>query len=322
LSTTTQSVSVFAPATVANVGSAFDVLGFALEKPGDTVTATLSETPGITIKEITGDNGVLPLDAARNTATVSAQALLNRLISIDRSRFAEVGISLSIDKGLAIGSGLGSSSASTVAGVVAVNELLESRFSRLELLPFAMEGERVACGAAHADNVAPALLGGFVLIRSYSPLEVIPLPCPDAVTVAVVSPQLELRTSDARKVLKKSVPLESAIAQWGNVAGLVAGIYRNDPALMGRALTDSIIEPERGQLIPGYSDVKIAAREAGALGCAISGSGPAIFALCADNGVAERAGDAMVEAFKRCAGVNSSSFTSRINTNGAVIIAR
>jgi homoserine kinase len=322
LTTLTQSVTVFAPATVANVGSAFDVLGFALDKPGDTVTATRSSTPGVSIKEISGDGGALPLDTVRNTAAVSAQALLNRLITIDRSRYSQVGISLSIHKGLAIGSGLGSSSASSVAGVVAANELLGSPFKRLELLPYAMEGERVACGAAHADNAAPALLGGFVLIRSYSPLEVIQLPCPESVAVAVVSPHLELRTSDARRILKKNVPLESAIAQWGNVAALVAGIYRNDPALMGRALTDSIIEPERGQLIPGYAEVKIAAQEAGALGCAISGSGPALFALCSDNAGAQRAADAMMLAFKNSAEVSSISFTSRINTKGAVIVAR
>lgn len=322
MSASPQSVTVFAPATVANVGSAFDVLGFALEMPGDTVTATLSDTPGVAVQAISGDGGVLPTDPTRNTAAVSAQALLDRLIAHNSSTYSKVGIALSINKGLPIGSGLGSSSASTVGGVVAVNELLGCPFTRAELLPFAMEGERVACGAAHADNAAPCLLGGFVLIRSYDPLDVIPLPCPTSVAVAVVSPRVELRTSDARKILKRSVALEAAIAQWGNVAALVAGIYRDDRALMGRALTDSIIEPERGQLIPGYAAVKRAAQDAGALGCAISGSGPAMFALCNDRYNADLTATAMVRAFQEEAGVAATSYTSGINTTGALIVNR
>ncbi len=317
-----QSVTVFAPATVANVGSAFDILGFALERPGDTVTANHSLTPGITITEITGDGGALPTDSARNTAAVSATALLKYLIARDRSAYSSVGVTLSIKKGLAIGSGLGSSSASTVGGVLATNQLLGSPLSRAELLPFAIEGERVACGAGHADNVAPCLLGGFVLIRSYSPLDVIQLPCPTKIAVAVVSPQLELRTADARKILKRSVPLESAITQWGNVAALVAGIYRNDPDLMGRALADAIIEPERGQLISGYAEVKNAALEAGALGSSISGSGPAIFALCRNRETAEQVSIAMAKAFRNAAGVDSISYTSDINTTGAAIVTQ
>lgn len=318
LNTDRKSVTVFAPATIANVGCAFDVLGFALDAPGDTVTATLSATPGVHVKEITGDQGRLPIDSAHNTAAVSAQALLNALQKRDNKRYSEIGINLSINKGLPIGSGLGSSSASTVAGVVAANELLGHPYSRKELLPFAMEGERIACGAAHADNVAPCLLGGFVLIRSYSPLDIIPLPSPPSVIIAVVSPRIELRTSDARKILKRTVPLEAAISQWGNVAALIAGIYQNDIALMGRALADSIIEPERGQLIPGYSAVKKAADTAGALGCSISGSGPSIFALCSDHDHAQRVGGIMVTTFRDAVGVESDCHISGINTTGAV----
>lgn len=317
-----QSVTVFAPATVANVGSAFDVLGFALETPGDTITAARSDTPGVTIGAITGDGGVLPADSTRNTAAVSAQALLNELIARDSATYSHIGISLTIDKGLPIGSGLGSSSASTVGGVVATNELIGSPFTRDELVPFALEGERVACGAAHADNAAPCLLGGFVLIRSYSPLDIVPLPCPTPLSVAVVAPHLELRTADARKILKRSVPLEAAVTQWGNVAALVAGIYRNDPALIGRSLADTIIEPERGQLIPGYAQVKKAAQETGALGCSISGSGPAIFALCSNHAEATRVGTAMCQAFRVHAGVASTVHISGINTSGAVVTHR
>ncbi len=316
-----ESVSVFAPATIANVGSAFDVLGCALEAPGDTVVATFCERPGITITAIHGDDGKLPLDPTHNTAGVSVRCLVDALTNKSGTPGTNRGISLELHKGLPVGSGLGSSSASTVAAVVAANELLGSPLSRIELLPFAMEGERVACGAAHADNVAPCLLGGFVLIRSYDPLDVIQLPAPSSASIAVVNPHLELKTSDARKILKAHVPLASAVAQWGNVAALVAGLFRDDLELMGRALHDTIIEPERAQLIPGYKEAKLAALSAGALGCSISGSGPSIFALCNDPLTAERVATVMVEAFAE-AGVSSTKHVSGINTVGARVIER
>lgn len=314
-----RSVTVFAPATVANVGSAFDVLGFAVAHPGDTVTARASSQPGVTISEIAGDNGVLSREPQANTAGVSVLALLKHLSAAEPARYSGVGIELSLQKGLPIGSGLGSSSASTVAAVVAANELLGSPLSREELLPFAMEGERVACGAAHADNVAPALLGGFVLIRSYAPLDVVHLPTPQSAWVSVVLPELELKTQDARKVLKRSVALESAISQWGNVAALVAGIYKNDINLMGRALEDKIVEPERAQLIPGYSAAKAAALHAGAAGCSISGSGPSVFALAESQALATAAGESMIAAFSKL-GIPAQSFISQINPNGASVI--
>ena len=313
-------VRVFAPATVANVGSAFDVLGFALDAPGDTVEARLSSAPGIRVSSITGDSGRLPRESERNTASVSALALLKHLQSASDS-FGNVGIELSIEKGLPIGSGLGSSSASTVAAVVATNELLGAPLSRRDLVPFAMEGERVACGAAHADNVAPSLLGGFALIRSYAPLDIIALPAPESAWTSVVSPHVELRTQDARKVLKRTVSLEAAIAQWGNVAALVAGIYQKDVSLMGRALEDKIVEPERAQLIPGFFEVKEAAMKAGAAGCSISGSGPSIFALSDEEARARSIGEAMKAAF-RALGVESDVHISRINAGGASVVAR
>lgn len=316
-----RAATVFAPATVANVGSAFDVLGFAVAAPGDTVTARLTDSPGVTITEISGDGGALSRDATLNTAGVSVRALLELLQRHDAPRFGSIGVALSLQKGLPIGSGLGSSSASTVAAVVAANTLLGSPLSRRELLPLAMEGERVACGAAHADNVAPALLGGFVLIRSYDPLDVIDLPTPTSTWVTVLSPRLELKTQDARKVLKRSVPLESAISQWGNVAALVAGIYQNDTRLMGRALEDKIVEPERAQLIPGYGAAKRAALDAGATGCSISGSGPSIFALSESESVAVGVGEAMVRAFAD-AGIPSTPYVSRINSTGATVVSQ
>lgn len=313
-----RSVTVFAPATVANVGSAFDVLGFAVAAPGDTVTVRRSTTPGVTIADITGANGILSTDSSKNTAGVSVLALLKHLESKDRRAFEDIGVEISLTKGLPIGSGLGSSSASTVAAVVAANELCGAPLSREELLPFAMEGERVACGAAHADNVAPALLGGFVLIRSYDPLDVVHLPTPSNAWVTVLSPSLELKTQDARKVLKRSVSLESAISQWGNVAALVAGIYQNDIALMGRALEDKIVEPERAQLIPGYAAAKRAALDAGAAGCSISGSGPSVFALAQSEDIAHRVGAAMRDAFAAL-DISSIPYVSQINASGAVV---
>jgi len=315
-----RSVRVFAPATVANVGSAFDVLGFALEAPGDTVTARESSAPGVRVIEITGDDGRLPHDANKNTASVSSLALLRHLQSRYPERYGDKGIELIVAKGLPIGSGLGSSSASTVAAVVATNALLGNPLERADLLPFAMEGERIACGSAHADNVAPSLLGGFVLIRSYDPLDIIPLPSPTSAWATVVTPSVELRTEDARKVLKRTVPLAQAVSQWGNVAALVAGIYRNDVALMGRALEDRIVEPERAQLIPGFTEAKRAALDAGAAGCTISGSGPSIFALSASEDEAARIAKGMLAVFEAIA-LPAMSHISRINPHGARIIS-
>jgi homoserine kinase len=314
-----ESVRVFAPATVANVGSAFDVLGFALESPGDIVTARRASTPGVRVVEITGDNGRLPLEATRNTASVSSVALLNHLQERHTDRYRDIGIEITVAKGLPIGSGLGSSSASTVAAVVATNTLLGEPLSRAELLPFAMEGERIACGSAHADNVAPSLLGGFVLIRSYDPLDIVPLPSPESAWATVITPSVELRTEDARKVLKRTVPLGHAIAQWGNVAALVAGIYRNDVALMGRALEDKIVEPERAQLIPGFSEAKRAALDAGAAGCTISGSGPSIFALSTSEQQASHIASQMMQVFESI-GLPAMTHISRINSHGARIL--
>jgi homoserine kinase len=314
----TKGISVFAPATVANVGCAFDVLGFALQSPGDTVTITPSDTPGFTITAIEGDNDRLPRDPATNAATVAAQALLTASHEHPQRRLSYEGFAFSIKKGLPIGSGLGSSSASSAAAVVAMNHLLGSPYSREELVRFAMEGERVACGSAHADNVAPAILGGFVLIRSYDPLEVIKLPVP-YVWVTIANPHLELKTSDARRILRRSIPLSQAISQWGNVAALVAGIYTNDPHLMGRALQDHIIEPERAQLIPGYQEAKQSALDAGALGCSISGAGPSLFAFSATEQIATNVADAMSHAFQALS-IESTTSVSQINKQGASLL--
>jgi homoserine kinase len=309
-----ESVTVHAPATVANVGSAFDAIGFAVHDLGDTVTASLSANTSIQIRSIEGDMDQLSKDAKRNTASVAVHALLCALGN------ETLGITLDIYKGLPIGSGLGSSSASAAAAVVAVNELLEKPFSRHQLVPFAMEGERIACGTAHADNVAPAILGGFILIRNSCPLEIIELPSPAELCIALVIPNIELRTSDARKVLRDTISLRSATRQWANVAGLVAGLYRGDLNLIGRSIEDVIIEPQRSKLIPGFYDVQQAALQRGALGCSISGAGPSLFAISDSNQRAQDIGRAMAAEWNNH-GIEAKYMVSQINTGGATLVS-
>jgi len=305
-------IRVFAPATVANVASGFDVLGFALDSPGDSVTLTRSAEKGVRVRSVTGDEGRLPRDPKKNTAAVAAAAFLEKIGN-------PFGVEIELEKRMPLSSGLGSSAASAVAAVTAANLLAGSPLSRRDLLPFTMEAERVACGSAHADNVAPSLLGGFVLIRSYDPLDVVQLPVPAGLSCAVVHPHAELRTEDARRVLKKEIRLSDAIRQWGNLAALVAALYNGDLQLLGRSLQDVVAEPARSLLIPGFSKVKAAALGAGALGCSISGSGPSVFALCAHQEDSARAGEAMVAAFK-AAGLSSDLYLSAVNPRGPVEI--
>ena len=305
-------ITVFAPATVANVASGFDVLGFALESPGDAVT--LRRVPGVavTVVSITGDGGKLPRDPKKNTAAVAVAGFMARVGH-------PFGVEISLEKRMPLSSGLGSSAASAVAAVTAANILAGNLLSARELLPFTMEAERAACGSAHADNVAPSLLGGFVLIRSYDPLDVVQLPVPAGLSCAVAHPHTELRTEDARKILKKEIRLADAIRQWGNLAALVAALYNGDLQLLGRSLQDVVAEPARSLLIPGFAAVKSAALAAGALGCSISGSGPSVFALCSSPEDSSRAGNAMVEAF-RTAGLGSDLYLSAVNTKGPVVL--
>jgi len=228
-------------------------------------------------------------------------------------------VEISLEKRMPLSSGLGSSAASAVAAVFAANILAGRPLPPRELLPFTMEAERAACGSAHADNVAPSLLGGFVLIRSYEPLDVVQLPVPAGLCCAVAHPHTELRTEDARKILKKEVRLADAIRQWGNLAALVAALYNGDLSLLGRSLQDVVAEPARSLLIPGFDAVKSAALAAGALGCSISGSGPSVFALCASTEDSARAGTAMVAAFRE-AGLESDLYLSAVNTKGPVVL--
>lgn len=307
-----KTIKVFAPATVANVACGFDVLGFAVDAPGDVVTMKLTDKPEIKIVAIKGDGGRLPLTAEKNTAGVAVNAFL-KYLNIQQ------GVEITIEKNLPLGSGMGSSAASSAAAVVAINELLNKPLTKEQLVPFAMEAERIACGAAHADNVAPAIMGGFVLIRSYAPLDLIKIPSPENLFCTVITPDIELRTEDARKVLKQEITMKDAISQWGNLAALIAGLMQNDYALIGRSLQDVVVEPMRSLLIPGFEEVKQAALESGVLGCSISGSGPSIFALADTENIAVSAGIAMQKALNNI-GLSGKIYTSKVNAEGAKII--
>lgn len=313
-----KNIKVFAPATVANVACGFDIMGLALDEPGDEVEIELTNIPGVLIAEITGDQGKLPRETEKNTVGVAVARLLE-------DRGVEAGASIVLHKHMPLGSGLGSSAASAVAGVFAANELLVRHFpdkalsKREDLLPYAMEGERLACGSAHADNVAPSLLGGFVLIRSYQPLDVVRIPTPEALCCTVIHPHIEVQTKDARSILKKQLLLKDAVVQWGNAAGMIAGLWQCDFELIGRSMEDVIVEPVRSILIPGFSNVKRAALEARALGCGISGSGPSLFALSNDWAIAQQVGEAMTAAFANI-GIGSEVYVSKINKLGPRVI--
>lgn len=304
-------IKVFAPATVANVACGFDLLGFAIDKPGDEIIARLSDKPGLRITKITGAQGKLPYEVDKNTAGFAAQRLLDHLGEPNR------GIELEIHKKMPFSSGLGSSAASAVAGVMAVNELLKRPLEKRELLHFAVLGEQLVDGAYHADNVAPSLLGGMVLIRDNPSLDVHRLHIPKGLYATVIHPRIQIRTKDAREVLSDMVSLKDCIAQNGNIAGLIVGLYNSDLDLISRSLKDVIIEPQRAKLIPHFYEVKEAALNAGALGCSISGAGPSIFALSANSLIAENVGEAMKKVFGK-AKIENDLFLSPINQEGAI----
>lgn len=306
-------IKAFAPASVANVACGFDIFGFAIQEPGDIVEIRRRDEPGIVITDITGDDGRLPRSAEKNAVTVVMLHLLRHL------GITDFGCEVVLHKNMPLGSGMGSSAASAVAGVIAMNELLGNPLSRKELLPFAMEGERIASGSAHADNVGPSLLGGFVVIRSYNPLDIFTIPVPDDLYCTLVHPDIEINTKDARYILRNEVSLKNTIAQMGNVAGLVAGLMKADYDLISRSMVDVIIEPVRSILIPEFKEVKEAALRNGALGCSISGAGPSMFALSKGLENAKKAGDAMQQRFAE-AGIDASTHVSAINMQGAAVL--
>jgi homoserine kinase len=288
-------------------------LGFAVNEPGDEVVMRVTNKPGITISKITGDDGRLPLDPAKNTVSVSVQHYLE---SIDRS---DIGLDIELHKKMPIGSGLGSSSASTVAGLFAVKTLLGDDTDVAKLLPFAMKGEEMACGHGHADNVAPALLGGFVLIRSYEPLDVIRLPHPPGLYCAIVFPDVDVPTREARQIIRNKILMKDAVTQWGNIAGLVSGLYTQDIDLIGRSMQDVLVEPVRSILIPDFYIMRELAMEAGAVSFGISGSGPSVFAFTRDEQTAQQITQTLQ---KHLAGIkiNSNSYVSTINDAGPRVL--
>lgn len=281
-------VKIFCPATIANLSCGFDVLGLCLDAVGDEMIIRKTSQKGIKISKIIAAD--LPLETEKNVAGVAALALLNAIDS-------DFGFEIEIYKKIKAGSGIGSSAASSAGAVFGANELLGRPFSRAELVKFAMQGEKLASGNAHADNVAPALLGGFTLVRSSNPLDIIKIPSPSDLYATVIHPQIELKTSDARSVLKQTVSLKSAITQWGNVGGLIAGLYTQNYELIGRSLHDEIVEPLRSVLIPGFDVIKQTAYQNGALGSGISGSGPSIFALSKGEDIANKIANAMSEVY-------------------------
>ena len=309
---TSMKIRAFAPATVANVCCGFDVLGFAIDFPGDEVVLSLNESRVVTISKIVGDDGRLPLEVNKNTAGVAVQSFLKSLGS-------DQGVEIELIKKLPLGSGMGSSAASGVAALVAINHALGNPLSRQELVPHAMEAERIACGSAHADNVAPSLLGGFVLVRDYHPLDLIKIPSVADLYCTLIHPHIELKTSDSRRVLKPTVSLKDTITQSGNIAGLMIGLMKSDYGLIGRSLKDVIAEPIRSAFIPNFESVRQAAIEAGALGCGISGSGPTLFALSTENRIAEKVGEAMKVEFSKSK-LDSEVYVSKINNVGAKLI--
>lgn len=300
------SIRIFCPASVANISCGFDVLGLALDTVGDYMTLRKVPEPGIRITKISGQD--LPLETRKNVAGVAAVSLM------DHSDF-KVGFEIEIEKNIKPGSGIGSSAASAAGAVWGINALLGKPYSNLELVQFAMQGEKLASGALHADNVAPALFGGFTLVRSYEPLDIIKIPSPGQLYVTVIHPQIEIKTSDSRRILKTKITLADGIKQWGNVGGLIAGLYTDDYSLIGRSLIDHIVEPTRSILIPGFDELKQAVLEVGSLGCGISGSGPSVFAFSQGEDVATEAATAMEEVYKSM-GVDFDIYVSKINKTG------
>lgn len=300
-------ITVLAPATVANVVCGFDCLGFCLEEPNDLMTLRLIDEKTIKIRHL--DNYNLPIEIEKN---VAGKALLAVLEKIDEP----IGFEVEITKRIMPGSGIGSSAASAAGAVVAANKLLGERFSRNELVELAMQGEMVASGAKHADNIAPCILGGFTLVRSVEPMDVISIDYP-TLFATIIHPQIEIKTSYAREILPKEVPLKSAIRQWSDVGSLIAGLQKGDYDLIARSLQDFIVEPVRKKLIPHFDDLKTESLKAGALGGGISGAGPSVFMFSQTREIAEKVGAKMREIYSQTA-IDFNIYVSPINKHGVV----
>lgn len=305
-------MTAFAPASVSNVSCGFDIMGFALEGAGDTVTARYCQSPGVRIGKIAGCRSPLPAEASLNTAGPPVSALL-------REFAPGAGIEIDIRKGIPVGGGIGSSAASAVAAVVAADALLGTGLPLEKLLELSIEGEKIASGAVHVDNLSPCLWGGFVLVRGYHPIDIVRIRVPDSLWCAVLSPHFEIRTDHARRILPEEIPLHDVITQTGNAAGLIAGLLTSDFTLIRRSLHDVIAEPARIHLIPGFGLMKEAALALGALGCGISGSGPALFALASSRDDAARIARAMGKVLDEM-GCSHDSLVSQVGAPGARVM--
>ena len=302
-------IKVLCPATVANLVCGFDILGLALNEPSDIMEVKLLDEPKVIIHN--RDDFNLPTEPEKNVAGVVFLAAMEKV-------GGSYGFEVTIEKHIKPGSGIGSSAASAAGAAVAANHLLGNIFSSDDVVQLAMNGEKLASGVKHADNIAPCILGGVSLIRSIHPLDIIAIPSPD-LYVTVVHPQIEVRTSDARQILRQQVLLKDAIRQWGNIAGLVTGFLKNDLDLIGRSLEDVIIEPVRSILIPGFDEVKTKCKEAGALGGGISGSGPSIFMLCKEQKTAREVETVMKAVYERI-GIDYNTYVTTINKKGVEVV--
>lgn len=307
-----KAIKLFCPATIANLSCGFDVLGLCLDTIGDEMIIHKSTEKGVRITKVVGANA--PLETKKNVAGVAALAMLAEWET-------DFGFDIEIYKHIRIGSGIGSSSASAAGAVFGINELLGRPYEVKDLVKFAMQGEIVASGCVHADNVAPALLGGFTLVRSYNPLDVIRIESPPELFATVIHPHIELKTSDSRAVLTPEISLKSAVTQWGNLGGFVAGLYTQDYELIGRSIHDAVVEPLRSKLIPSFEQVKNAAIRNGALGSGISGSGPSVFALSKGKETAENVASAMRKIYDEI-GIEYEVHVSTVNAEGIRIMSK
>jgi homoserine kinase len=302
-------IRVLAPATVSNVVCGFDCLGFALKEPYDEICVRKIPKRGVRI--INRDEFDLPTDPEKNVAGVALQAVLD-------AAGADFGFEIEMTKHIKPGSGIGSSSASSCGAVVAANRLLDGRFSKLDLVNFAMEGEKLASGAKHADNVAPCIFGGFVLVRSVDPLDVVPLNFPP-LFVTVIHPQIEIKTADARAILPTEIPLKTAVRQWSHLGAFVAALAQGDYQLLARSMEDFVVEPARKSLIPEFEAVKVASTGAGAIGGGISGSGPSMFMLSENEETAQNIEKFMHHVYSRTS-IEFKTYISTVNAKGIVFL--
>lgn len=309
---TTNLVKVFAPATVSNVGPGFDVFGFALEEPGDEVSVELSPGDQVQIQEIDGDNGELPKDPSKNTAGIAAESFIERLGERHQ-------VKLSIRKGMPPGGGIGSSAASAAAVLWALNELFDRPFALHELIELGLRAEEFISGGLHGDNIAPALAGGFVIVRSCSPLDVVSVPIGAELFCALLCPEVVVLTAESRKLLPKELPVAVARDQWANTAAFVAGIAKGDLDLLRRSVEDHFAEPVRAKAIPHFDEIKASALSAGAYGCSVSGSGPAIFAFAESRSQGEEILAAMQGVLRKNS-LGSSGYCVRAGAEGARVI--